>query len=67
MVSAMAPIVVSGDSSSESEEPSNVPVVPSSSTAANISSPAHRCSSASELRSRRSCYESVRADRTRTH
>ena len=39
MDSAAAPIVVSGDSSSESEEPSNVPVVPSSSTAANSSSP----------------------------
>ena len=39
MDSAAAPIVVSGDSSSESEEPSNVPVLPSSSTAANSSSP----------------------------
>ena len=40
MDSTGAPIVVSGDSSSESEEPSNVPVAPSSSTAANSPSPA---------------------------
>ena len=35
----LTPIVVSSGSSSESEEPSNVPVVPSFSTAANSSSP----------------------------
>ena len=36
----LTPIVVSSDLSSESEQPSNVPVVPSCSIAANSSSPA---------------------------
>ena len=67
MDSAGAPIVVSSDSSSESEEPSNVPVVPSSSTAANSSSLAQSLLERFRALSSRSCHEIERADRTRAH
>ena len=67
MDSVAAPIVVSGDSSSESEEPSNVPVVPSSSTAANSSSPAQSLLERFRALSSRSCHECERSDRIRAH